>query len=55
MLDELGLYLNLNFNHNSKESDIDNIDKKSPLRQQIQQQEMNDSGWRFDKINSMTI
>ena len=26
-----------------------------PLEFQIQQQEMKDSGWRFDKINSMII
>ena len=31
------------------------MDVKSPLEHQIQQQEMKDSGWRFDKINSMTI
>ena len=37
------------------ESDLDKIDIKSPLQHQIQQQEMKDSGWRFDKINSMTI
>ena len=27
----------------------------SPLEHQIQQQEMKDSGWRFDKINSRTV
>ena len=42
-------------NYNITQSDIDNIDIKSPLEQQIQKQEMKDSGWRFDKINSMTI
>ena len=31
------------------------MDVKSPLEHQIQQQEMKDSGWRFDQINSMTI
>ena len=35
--------------------DLDKIDNKSPLEHQIQQQEMEDSVWRFDKINSMTI
>ena len=34
---------------------MDNIDGKSPLEIQIQQHEVKDSGWRFDKINSMTI
>ena len=38
-----------------KKIDFDNIDVKSPLENQIQQQEMRDSEWRFDKINSMTI
>ena len=42
-------------NHNLKKTDIDKSDVKSPLEYQIQQQEMKDSGWRFDKINSMTI
>ena len=28
---------------------------KSPLEHQIQQQEMKNSGWRFDKINSLTV
>ena len=45
----------MNINHNLTESDIDNIDIKSQLEHQMQQQEMKDSGWRFDKINSMTI
>ena len=45
----------MNINHNLTETDINKIDVKSPLEHQIQQQEMKDSGWRFDKINSMTI
>ena len=48
------LSINLNINHNLTESDLDEIDKKFPLEHQIQQQEMKDSGWRFDKIISMT-
>ena len=55
VLDETELYINLKINHNLTETDIDNIDVKSPLEHQIQQQEMKDSGWRFDKINSTTI
>ena len=47
--------INLNNNHISTESDLDKLDIKSPLEHQIQQQEMKDSGWRFDKNNSMTI
>ena len=53
-LDETELFNNLNINHNLTESDLDKIDVRSPLEHQIQQQEMKDSGWRFDKINSMT-
>ena len=45
----------MKINHNLTETDIDNIDVRSPLEHQIRQQEMKDSGWRFDKINSMTI
>ena len=54
VLDETELFINLNINHNLRRSDLDNIDVKSPLEFQIQQ-EMKDSGWRFNKINSMTI
>ena len=45
----------MNINHNLTQTDIDNNDVKSPLEHQTQQQEMKNSGWRFDKINSMTI
>ena len=55
VLDETELFINLNNNHNLTQTDIDNIDVESPLGHQIQQQEMKDSGWRFDKINSMTV
>ena len=55
VLDETEIFINLNINHNLTQSDLDNIDVKPPLEFQIQQQEMKDSGWRFDKIISMTI
>ena len=55
LLDETELFNNLNIIHNLTESDLDKIDFKSPLEHQIQQQEMKDSGWRYDKITSMTI
>ena len=55
VLDETELFINLNINHNLTETDINIINVVSPLENQIQQQEMEDSGWRFDKINSMTI
>ena len=54
VLDETEVFLNLNINQNLTESDLENIDVKSPLEHQIQQQETKDSGWRFDKLNSMT-
>ena len=55
VLDETELFINLNINHNLTQTDLDNFDIISPLDYQIQQQEMKYSGWRFDKINSMTI
>ena len=55
LLDETELFINLKINQNLTESDLDNINNTFPLERQIQQQEMKDSRWRFDKINSMTI
>ena len=55
VLDERELFINLNINQNLTESNLMKIDIKSPLEHQIQQQEMKGSGWRFDKINSMTV
>ena len=55
LLDETELFINFNINHNLTQTDIANINVVSPLEHQIQQQEMKDSGWRFDKGNSMTI
>ena len=55
VLDEIELFVNFNNNHNLTETDINKIDVKSPLEYQIQQQEMKDFGWRFDKTNTMTI
>ena len=45
----------MKINHNLTESALDKIDVRSPLEHPIQKQEMKDSGWRLDKINSMTI
>ena len=45
----------MKINKNLTESDIDNIDVRSQLEHQIQIQETKDSGWIFDKINSMKI
>ena len=55
ILDETEIFINLNINQNLTQSDLHRNGSKSPLEHQIQQQEMKDSGWRFDMINSMTI
>ena len=55
VLDETELFINLNINHNLTQTDIANIAVVSALEHQIQQQEMKDCGWRFDKINSMRV
>ena len=55
IIHETELFINLNINQKLTESDLDKIDIRSPLEHQIQQQEMKDSGRRFNKINSMTI
>ena len=52
---EIELYINLNINHNLTESDNSNIDVIIQLENQIQIQETKESGWIFDKINSMKI
>ena len=52
---EIELYINLDINHNLTESDIDNIDVRSQLEHQIENQEMKKSGWIFDRNNSMKI
>ena len=54
MLDEIELYINLIINNKLTETDINNIDIKPPLEHRIQNQEMQDSGWKFDKNNSKT-
>ena len=55
VLDETEIFNNLNINHSLTGTDFNNINVVSPLDYQNQQQEMRDSGWRFDKINSMTL
>ena len=52
---EIELYINLKFNNNLTESDIDSIDVRSQLEHKNQIQETKESGWIFDKINSMKI
>ena len=55
ILDGTELFIFLNINHNLTQTDIDNIDVVSQLDNQLREQEMKESGCRFDKINSMTI
>ena len=50
LLDETEIFINLYTNHKLTETD-----NKSRIKHQIEQQEMKNSGWRLDKINSMTI
>ena len=51
VLDETELFINLNVHHNLTESGLDKLAVRSPLEHQIQQQEMNHSGWKLDKMN----
>ena len=51
--DEIDLFFNTNRNNNLTVTDINKIDFKSQLEHQIQIQETKESGWIFDKINSM--
>ena len=53
--DETELFNDLNFNHNFTENKIDEIDRKSQLDHQIQIQETKESGWIFEKTNSLRI
>ena len=55
VLDEIELYNYLNSNRNLAGSDIDDFGVRTQLEKQIQNQESKDSGWRFDKVNSMPI
>ena len=52
---EIELDINLKINKNFTESDTDNIDVRSQLEHQIQIQETKESGWIFDKYNSMKL
>ena len=53
--DEIELFIKLNVNNNLTETDINNMDVKSQLEHQIETQETKESGWIFDKNNSMKI
>ena len=53
--DEIELFIDLNIHNNLTEADIINIDVESQLEHQIQVEETKESGWIFDKYNSMKI
>ena len=53
--DEIELFINLNINNNLTATDINNLGVKSQLEHQIQVQEIKESAWIFDKINSREI
>ena len=55
VVDETELFINLNIIHNLTQTDIEKFDVVCPLDYQVLQLEVKDSGWTFDKINSMTI
>ena len=50
---EIEFYIILIIKHNLTESDIDNLDVRSQIDHQILIQKTGESGWIFDKINSM--
>ena len=52
-IDEIEVFLNLNFNSNLTESDKNNHENKSQLEHQIQIQETKESGWIFVINTSM--
>ena len=55
MLDKTEFHRDLNINQILTESDTNKPNARFQLKRQIQRQELKDSGWRFDMINSMTI
>ena len=55
VIDEIEIIINLMIKQSLADSDIQKIDVRSHLEQQIQNQESKVSGWRFRKNNSMTI
>ena len=55
VLDQVELCINLKINKSLTETDIDDINFRSQLERQIQNQFLKGSGWRFNKISSKTI
>ena len=55
ILDQIELYINLDINQNLTQSDINYIDVRFQLEQQIRNQGSKDTGRRLDIFDSMTI
>ena len=52
---EAEMTINLNMTNNLTQSEIDNVDIQWDLEARKQNLEMRESGWRFQRVNSMTI
>ena len=52
---KIEMYISLKINHTLTKSDLDNLTINSQVESQIENQQMKESGWILDKLNSMTI
>ena len=52
--DEIEVYIKLKISQFLPQSDFDNINLPLQLERQMQNQQTNDSGWRFPNIKSLT-
>ena len=48
------MYISLRINNSLTQSDLDNLTINSQVETQIENQQMEESGWIFDKLSSMT-
>ena len=48
-------YISLKTNHTLTKSDLDNLRINSQFESQTENQQMKESRWIFDKLNSMTF
>ena len=48
------MYISLRINNSLTHSDLDNLTINSQVETQIENQQMEESGWIFDKLSSMT-
>ena len=49
------MYISLKLNHVLTSNDLDNLTINSQVESQIENKQMKESGWVFDKLVSMTI